>query len=89
MSVETSCWEITGCNKHEDCAVFRQSELTGLPCWEVVSSLDDYRNVLNVCGDCVVYVMKQTSDILSAAQIDEIMARKGAVNCCAKLVAVQ
>ena len=86
MTSETSCWEITGCGKRDVCAVSKQSELTGLPCWEVVSSLDDYRNALNVCGDCVVYVMKQTKDILSASQIEEIMARKGAPPCCTPLL---
>ena len=88
MNVETSCWEITGCNKKDNCVVHKQSLLSGRPCWEVVSSFDDYRNALNVCGDCIVYVMKQTSDILSASQIEEIMAKKGAnKNCCANLMA--
>ncbi len=87
MSVETSCWEITGCNKSDTCEVSKQSELTGLPCWEVVSSLNDYRKALNVCGDCVVYVLKQTSDILTASQIEEIMARKGSNPCCSELLA--
>ena len=87
MSVETSCWEITGCNKSDTCEVNRQSELTGQPCWEVVSSFDDYRKSLNVCGDCIVYVMKQNSDILSATEIEEIMARKGVAPCCSELLA--
>lgn len=88
MSVETSCWEITGCSKKDKCLVYKQSVLSGRPCWEVVTSFDDYRNALNVCGDCVVYVMKQTSGVLSVAQIEEIMAKKGADRkCCATLMA--
>ena len=87
MDFETSCWEITGCNKRNECKVFKQSELTGLPCWEVVSSFDDYRKALNVCGDCIVYVLKQTTDVLSASQIEEIMARKNVAPCCSELLA--
>ena len=87
MSVETSCWEITGCSKKDECLVLKKSLMSGRPCWEVVAEFDDYRNALNVCGDCIVYVQKQTNDVLSPSQIEEIMARKGSAPCCSELMA--
>jgi hypothetical protein len=48
----------------------------GKPCWEVVGSFDDYRNALNVCGDCLVFVLHQSQSVLSHTEIAAIMAAK-------------
>lgn len=46
------------------------------PCWDVVGSFDDYRSALNVCGDCLVFVLHQSKPSLSQSEIADIMATK-------------
>ncbi|MDH5299394.1 MAG: hypothetical protein OEV91_10285 [Desulfobulbaceae bacterium] len=69
-----SCWEITKCQGTEACPARLSA---GTPCWEIARELDDYRNALNVCKDCLVYVSKQEQAVLSDADIRTILAKKG------------
>lgn len=69
------CWEITRC-KSEDCCLSREQQNTSLPCWEIARGLDDYRSVLNVCKDCIVYVSKQENSSLSEAELTQILHSK-------------
>ena len=50
------CWEITGCGHQGACKVLKLAMDSNKPCWEVVTTFDDYRSAMNVCGDCVVSV---------------------------------
>lgn len=70
------CWEVIGCGKQGRCQVWKMAVAGAKPCWEVVGSFDDYRSALNVCGDCLVYVLYQDKQILTPNEIAEIMARK-------------
>jgi hypothetical protein len=70
------CWEIIGCGKQGKCQVSKMAQAGGRTCWEVVGSFDDYRNALNVCGDCLVYVLHQSQSVLSPSEIADIMAAK-------------
>jgi hypothetical protein len=76
METGRRCWEVIGCGKQVQCQVWKMAQAGGKPCWEVVSSFDDYRNALNVCGDCLVFVLHQNQSVLSPAEIDDIMAAK-------------
>lgn len=70
------CWEVIGCGKQAQCPVWKMAQAGGKPCWEVVGSFDDYRSALNVCGDCLVFVLHQSQSVLSPAEIADIMAAK-------------
>lgn len=72
-----SCWEIMGCENPTACLVRMMAESGGQNCWEVVRKLDDYRSAMNVCSDCIVYVLNQQADVLSNDEIQDILARKG------------
>jgi hypothetical protein len=69
------CWEITGCGQRENCRAGQQ-EGDARSCWELAGELDDYRNALNVCKDCIVHVTKQGSSALTAEEVQAILLRK-------------
>jgi len=80
------CWEVIGCGKQGHCQVWKMAVSGSKPCWEVVGSFDDYRSALNVCGDCLVYVIYQGQSILTQTEIADIMNRKSKLaseKCCA------
>jgi len=68
------CWEITKCEGTDDCPARRAADT---PCWEIARDLDDYRNSMNVCGDCIVYISKHDDAGLSSEEIDSIFEKKG------------
>jgi len=69
------CWEITKCEGTDDCPA---RLATDTPCWEIARDLDDYRNAMNVCGDCLVYVSKHDGcPGLSTEEINLIFEKKG------------
>jgi len=35
------------------------------PCWEIAGELDDYRNAMDICTDCIVYMLKADIPVLS------------------------
>jgi len=69
------CWEITGCGNQYSCVARQQAE-EAKPCWEVALELDDFRSGLNVCKDCIVYVSKQRSSVLTEEEVRGILQRK-------------
>lgn len=69
------CWEITGCENQGRCSV-RQQDAQAESCWEIARRLDDYRNALNVCRDCIVYLAKHETSVLSEQEIKEILHQK-------------
>ncbi len=78
------CWEITGCGRQNDCKVWQLAKSNGKPCWEVVSSFDDYRTALNVCGDCIVSVLTNGQRSRAGGERDDlgrVEAEKHSVRC--------
>ena len=67
------CWKIMNCKDPEGCPVAQEADI---PCWEVASKLNDYRSVLNVCKDCIVYVSRQKQSLLSEEEIRKITESK-------------
>ncbi len=68
------CWKIIGCNKQDQCPAGQQE---GKECWEIAQEMDDYRTALKICEDCLVYLSKGKSDVLTPEEIEIIMEKKG------------
>ena len=67
------CWEIMNCDEL-DCPARREPET---PCWEIAKRIQDFRNVSNTCKDCVVYLLKGETSILSKEELQNIIKQKG------------
>ena len=72
--IDWLCWKITKCVNTDDCPA---RERGNIPCWELARELEDYRTILNVCEDCLVYISRHKNSILSEDEIQEIMEKKG------------
>lgn len=68
------CSKITNCGKKEQCPA---GQVEDKACWEIASELGDYRSIMNVCQDCLVYLTHQEDSILSEEEINHIMEKKG------------
>lgn len=44
----------------------------GLPCWEIAKNLGTSHYVLDVCLDCIVYIIKANEPILTENELVEI-----------------
>ncbi|MBW2467511.1 MAG: hypothetical protein JRF02_09440 [Deltaproteobacteria bacterium] len=49
------------------------------PCWEIAGELNDYRAAMDICQDCIVYMLKAENSVLSEQEIQSIMNHK--TNC--------
>ena len=67
------CWEIMNCDEL-DCPARREPET---PCWEIAKRIQDFRNVSNTCKDCVVYLLKGETSVLSKEELQNIIKQKG------------
>ena len=67
-----NCWKITQCDNKECVARSEKSKF----CWEIARDLGDYRNRLNVCSDCLVYLSQHENAILSPDEIKMIIESK-------------
>jgi hypothetical protein len=67
------CWEIMNCDDL-DCPARLEPET---PCWEIAKRIEDFRNVSNTCKDCVVYVLKEETSILSKKDLQNILKQRG------------
>ena len=68
------CWEIMQCSKSKNCQAKKNPERL---CWEIASEKDDdYRHYFNICRDCIVYVLKTDSSILSDQEIKNVVEAK-------------
>jgi len=70
------CWEIMDCDESKMCAAKCRPET---PCWEIAKEQGDYRYISQVCIDCIVYMLKGDSNVLSKNEIRAIMVSKA--NC--------
>jgi hypothetical protein len=59
---EMHCWEIIGCQGTENCPARQHPEI---PCWELARDLEDYRSVFKICRDCIVFMVKNETIVLS------------------------
>ena len=70
------CWKIMNCDTTQKCPAKTHPET---PCWEIAAKLNDYRLAMDICKDCVVYMLKAENSVLSRKEIESIMDRK--TNC--------
>ena len=70
-----TCWGITDCKDSKECLARKNPDK---PCWEIARTADDYRNALNVCPDCVVYLINKGDSVLSEEELKGIVAQKNA-----------
>jgi len=70
------CWKIMNCDTSKECLAKSRPET---PCWEIASELNDYRQVLEICKDCVVQLLKGGNSILTDQEMESIMMHKA--NC--------
>ncbi|HHO47674.1 MAG TPA: hypothetical protein ENN06_04350 [Desulfobacteraceae bacterium] len=64
------CWEIMQCLGSADCPARSWPDI---PCWEIAELLDAGKTALNVCEECIVYLVKSNTPILTAAELEEIL----------------
>ena len=67
------CWEIMNCDILE-CPARLEPET---PCWEIAKRVGDFRNVSNTCKDCIVYILKEETYILSIKELHNIIIKRG------------
>ena len=67
---EWPCWKIMGCDAAQECPAKNRP---GTPCWEIARELNDYRNALDICDDCIVHMLKAENPALSGKAMRAIM----------------
>jgi len=70
------CWKIMNCDASKECLAKSRPDT---PCWEIATELNDYRQALDICKDCVVQMLKTGNPILTRQEMETIMTHKA--NC--------
>lgn len=70
LTTDIPCWEIVQCLGAEDCPA---RTCPDMPCWEIAALLDAGAPALNVCEECIVYLVKTGSPILPPEELEEIL----------------
>jgi hypothetical protein len=70
------CWKIMNCDASQDCVAKSHPET---PCWEIAGELNDYRHALDICRDCIVYMLKTDDSNLTRQEMETIMTQRA--NC--------
>jgi len=50
-----------------------------IPCWEIARKFSSFHNVTNTCRDCIVYILKEETVILSNKELQNIIRQRGLV----------
>ena len=66
-------WEFNEC---KGVVGFSTKEYSEKPCWEMASEVDDFRSAFNICEDCIVFLLKNGTTLLSEKEIRSIGNRK-------------
>ena len=64
------CWEIMQCSGSENCPA---RLFPDVPCWEIAEILGASQSVLDVCQDCLVYIIKANKPVITKDELDEII----------------
>ena len=73
LSTDLKCWEITQCG-NENCPARGEPDT---PCWEIAKRLESFQCALNICNDCIVFLIKQGLFDFSKRAYRTSMSRKG------------
>ena len=66
-------WGIKKCKGVVD---FSTKEYSEKPCWEMASEVGDFRSAFNICEDCIVFILKNGTTLLSEKEIRSIEKRE-------------
>ena len=55
---------------------FSTEEYSEKPCWEMAREIGDFRSAFNICEDCIVFLLKNGTTLLSEQEIRSIGNRK-------------
>ncbi|MEJ2056575.1 MAG: hypothetical protein P8X39_01895 [Desulfofustis sp.] len=66
------CWVIMNCAQNKKCPA-KENPLKN--CWEIFSEFD--MKAFHVCQDCIVYLSRQKTSVLSSQEMKQIMISKG------------
>lgn len=64
------CWEIMQCSGTEDCPARAHPDSH---CWEVSKKLGTIQSAMNICSDCIVYIVKTNDSIITRGELNDIM----------------
>ena len=64
------CWEIMHCSASESCPAKFFSDI---PCWEIAEILGASKSLLNICQECIVYIINENDNVLTDDELDEII----------------
>jgi len=67
---EMRCWEIMQCSGSENCP---SRLFPDVPCWEIAKIIGTSNYMLDVCLDCIVYIVKANEPILTESELEEIV----------------
>lgn len=70
------CWEIMQCRGTADCPARAHPDI---PCWEISEKLWTSQSVMNICIDCIVYIIKTNDPIITRGELDDIMRYRNMV----------
>jgi len=66
------CWEIMDCD-NRDCPARCEPKI---PCWEIARRVEAYHNVSNTCRDCIVFILKKETSVLSIKKLQNIITQR-------------
>ncbi len=70
---QKSCWEVMQCKTPEKCAARQQKDTA---CWEAARQQNDYRAALNICQDCIVYLLRQDNTAFTKQEMSQILQER-------------
>ena len=68
------CWEIMNCSESDSCPA---KVFSDIPCWEVAAILGASESLLNICQECIVYIINVDEQVLTDDEVDEILEFRG------------
>lgn len=74
------CWEIMNCDDL-NCPARLEPETQ---CWEIAKRINAYNNISNTCKDCVVFILKEKTNLLSKKELHNIIRERGLLKNIAK-----
>ncbi|MEE8596207.1 MAG: hypothetical protein V3T09_00165 [bacterium] len=67
------CWEIMNCENLK-CPARLEPET---PCWEIARRFDFFNFASNICKDCIVFILKEETHVLSKKELHNIIIERG------------
>lgn len=69
LSKNLNCWEIIECKESANC---QAKQFPDVPCWEIEQVCNNRHSILDVCLECIVYIVKADEPVLTESELLEI-----------------